>query len=64
MPAYLFKVRVRRKSNGADFLLDRIEATDSAKAEAFALDYLGSSLDIDARNYSAQTEVQQEIREV
>lgn len=45
MPAYWFKVRVRRKSNGADFLLDRIEAADPASAVAFALEYLDSSLE-------------------
>lgn len=64
MPAYFFKVRMRRKVNGADFLLDRIEATDSAGAEEFALDYLKSDLDLNPGNYVAQTEVQQEITEV
>jgi hypothetical protein len=63
MPAYLFKVRMRRKVNGADFLLDRIEAKDSAEAELQALQYLGDGLDINPSNYTVQTESKQEIGE-
>lgn len=63
MPLFLYTVRVRRIVNGADFLLDRIEAKDSADAEEFAYRYLESSLNLRRGNYTTRAELKQEIME-
>lgn len=63
MPDYLFKVRMYKEGFG-DFVLDRIEAKNPSEAEKFALEYVGETLGMDARQYRAQVEAQQNMETI
>lgn len=63
MSLFLYVVRMRRISNGADFVLDRIEAQNAFEAEEFAGRYLETDLDLRRNNYTAHAELKQEIME-
>lgn len=63
MALSLFTVRMRSTVNGADFVLDRIEAESPTAAEEFAYGYL-PSIDLRRNDYTAHVEVKQELTEV
>ena len=63
MPLFLWVVRLRRISNGADFVLDRIEAPSASEAEEIAHNYMENNLDLRRSNYTAHAELKQEIME-
>lgn len=63
MSLFLYVVRLRRIINGADFVLDRIEAHNASEAEEVAYSYMETDLDLRRNNYTAHAELKQEIME-
>lgn len=63
MSLFLYVVRLRRIINGADFVLDRIEAQNASEAEEVAYSYIETDLDLRRNNYMAHAELKQEIME-